>query len=86
MDQKLWIDSIGWLGSIFVVAAYFSVSYDRFRMSPFVYQLLNAAGSLCLIINTVYYRAYPSASVNVIWLFIALIALIRNRLKTKVRS
>ena len=86
MDQKLLIDTIGWLGSVFVVAAYFSVSYDRFRMSPFLYQALNAAGSFCLIINTAYYRAYPSASVNVIWLLIALIALIRNRLKTRVRS
>jgi uncharacterized membrane protein YjdF len=86
MDQKVWIDSIGWLGSIFVVAAYFSVSYDRFRMSPFLYQLLNAAGSLCLIVNTAYYRAYPSASVNIIWLGIALMALIRNRTKTKIKS
>jgi hypothetical protein len=84
MDQKTMIDIVGWLGSVFVVAAYFSVSYERFRMSPFMYQLLNAAGSLCLIVNTAYYRAYPSASVNVIWLFIALIALIRHRLKARV--
>ena len=83
MDQKTLIDIVGWLGSVFVVAAYFSVSYERFRMSPFMYQLLNAAGSLCLIVNTAYYRAYPSASVNVIWLFIALIALIRHRLKAR---
>jgi hypothetical protein len=84
MDQKTLIDIVGWLGSVFVVAAYFSVSYERFRMSPFMYQLLNAAGSLCLIVNTAYYRAYPSASVNIIWLFIALIALIRHRLKARV--
>jgi hypothetical protein len=86
MDQKLVIDTVGWLGSVFVVIAYFSVSYDRFRISPFLYQLLNAAGSLCLIVNTIYYRAYPSASVNIIWLCIALIALIRNRLKANVKS
>jgi hypothetical protein len=84
MDQKTLIDIVGWLGSVCVVAAYFSVSYDRFRMSPLMYQLLNAAGSLCLIVNTAYYRAYPSASVNIIWLFIALIALIRHRLKARV--
>ena len=86
MDQKTLIDIIGWLGSVCVVAAYFSVSYDRFKMSPFLYQLSNAAGSFCLIINTAYYRAYPSASVNIIWLFIALIALVRHRLKAKVRG
>lgn len=80
MDYKLLIDVTGWVGSIFVVIAYFSVSYDKFKISPFSYQLLNAAGSMCLVINTVYYHAFPSASVNVIWLVIALVALIRIRL------
>ncbi len=86
MEYKLLIDIIGWLGSVFVVIAYFSVSYDKFKIRPFLYQLLNALGSLCLIINTIYYRAFPSATVNVIWLGIALTALIRNSLRAKVKS
>lgn len=75
MDYKLLIDITGWLGSVLVVIAYASVSYERMRLHPMLFQLLNAGGSLCLIINTFYYHAYPSATVNVIWLIIALIAL-----------
>lgn len=75
MDYKLLIDITGWLGSVLVVVAYASVSYERMKLHPTIFQLLNAGGSLCLIINTLYYQAYPSATVNVIWLIIALVAL-----------
>lgn len=80
MEYKTLIDVVGWTGSILVVAAYVSVSYERFKLSPRLFQLLNAGGSMCLIANTIYYQAYPSAAVNVIWLFIALIALWRIRI------
>jgi hypothetical protein len=79
MENKILIDIIGWLGSILVVAAYISVSYERFKLRPRVFQMLNAGGSLCLIVNTVYYHAYPSAMVNIIWFIIAMFALWRTR-------
>ncbi|QHT71003.1 hypothetical protein GXP67_32315 [Rhodocytophaga rosea] len=75
MEYKTLIDVVGWAGSILVVAAYISVSYERLKLSPRLFQLLNAGGSICLIANTIYYQAYPSAAVNVIWLFIALVSL-----------
>ena len=77
MEYKNLIDLIGWAGSILVVAAYISVSYERFKLSPRLFQLLNAGGSICLIANTVYYHAYPSAMVNIIWLIIAIVSLWR---------
>jgi hypothetical protein len=81
MENKLIIDIIGWTGSVMVVIAYASVSYEKIKISPYMYQVLNASGSLCLIINTFYYHAFPSALVNIIWLMIALFALIK--LKTR---
>ena len=36
-------------------------------------------GSIFLVINTLYYHAYPSAFVNVIWIGIALAAGFRIR-------
>jgi hypothetical protein len=81
MDYTVVIDSIGWLGSLLVVAAYVSVSYERFKLPPRIFQALNAGGSLCLIVNTVYYHAYPSAMVNIIWLIIAIVALWRIGMK-----
>lgn len=81
MDNKLIIDIIGWIGSVLVVVSYASVSYDKIKLSRLMYQLFNTAGSLCLIVNTVYYHAFPSATVNVIWLGIALVALVKMKVR-----
>jgi hypothetical protein len=77
MEYKTLIDVVGWVGSILVVVAYISVSYERLKLSPRQFQLLNAVGSSSLIANTIYYQAYPSAVLNLIWLFIAMFALWR---------
>lgn len=55
------------------------VSFEKLRAERFLYQFLNAVGSFLLIVNTVYYRAYPSAFVNVVWIVIAFIASVRAR-------
>jgi hypothetical protein len=72
----LFIDIIGWVGSVFVVAAYGMLSMNKLTANSKLYQALNIAGSICLIINTIYYYAYPSTFVNIVWLFIAVFALI----------
>jgi hypothetical protein len=55
------------------------VSFKRLRADSGYYQLLNVVGSCCLIVNTVFYHAYPSASVNIIWILIAIFATLRMR-------
>lgn len=79
---KLLIDGLGWLGAISLIAAYACVSFRKIAADSALYQLMNAAGSLFLIINTVYYHAYPSAFVNVVWIIIAVTA----RLRIKARQ
>ena len=71
---KLFIDIVGWLGASLLLAAYGLVSFRRLRADSFLYQALNALGSLALVVNTLYYHAYPSAFVNLVWITIALIA------------
>jgi hypothetical protein len=78
---KFAVDLVGWLGAGLLLLAYGLVSFQKLRADSGYYQLLNAAGSCCLIVNTVYYRAYPSAFVNVIWIIIAVIASYRMRLR-----
>lgn len=77
MKLKLFIDIVGWLGSIEVIAAYGLNSYQMLNSDSIVFQLLNLTGAIFLIINTIYYRAYPSAFINVVWVIIALIAIVR---------
>jgi len=74
--MEIFVDVIGWIGSLEVIAAYIMVSFEfRKKINRRVYQGLNLTGSLFLIVNTIYHGAYPSAFVNVIWLIIAAIAL-----------
>jgi len=60
-----------------VIVAYGLISSDRVTARSRAYQILNASGSVLLVINTVYYGAYPSTFVNVIWLGIALLGFFR---------
>lgn len=59
-----------------MLAAYWLLSTHRVNARSRLYQVLNIAGSICLIINTLFYSAYPSTFVNIVWLVIAIFALI----------
>lgn len=73
------IDVIGWAGSAAVVSAYGLLSNNILEGKSAIYQLLNLVGGICLVINTIYYRAYPSTFVNIVWSVIAILALMQER-------
>ena len=75
--MKLLIDVLGWVGSVEVIAAYGLNSFQRISSNSALFQTLNLTGGIFLIINTVYYGAYPSTFINIVWVFIALPALYR---------
>lgn len=77
MPPNLWIDIAGWTGVVSLLAAYALVSTRRLEGDSPLYQALNALGSLLLIVNSGYYRAFPSVGINVAWIAIALYALAR---------
>ena len=72
------IDIIGWLGSILVVAAYALNIYGKLSSESTPYYALNISGSAGLIVNTLYHHAIPSMVVNVVWIGIALVALLKR--------
>lgn len=77
MTLELWIDIMGWVGSIEVIIAYFMISTHRIDANNIYYQLLNGTGAILLIVNTVYYGAFPSTFINIVWLVIAAHAIIK---------
>jgi hypothetical protein len=77
------VDVIGWIGSILVIIAYALNIYGKLRSDAPLYSILNIAGSAGLIVNTLYHHAIPSAVVNIIWVCIAMVALIRKTPKKK---
>ncbi len=72
------IDLLGWIGSIMVVLAYALNIYKKLSSDTILYYLLNIIGSTLLIVNTIYHHAIPSAFVNVIWVLIAAVALLKR--------
>ena len=77
MDLTTLVNVIGWAGSVAVLAAYLLVSMNRLKGDSVPYQVLNLFGSVFLMTNTIYMGAYPSSFVNLVWLFIAIFAIVR---------
>jgi hypothetical protein len=73
------IDVIGWVGAVLVLYAYFMVSTKKLSGDSLHFQAANISGAFCLIINTYYHHAYPSAVVNVIWIGIAFYSLYNQK-------
>lgn len=83
MEHNLWIDIVGWIGAGLILIAYGAVSSGRVEAKSHLYQLLNMFGSIFLIINTVYYQAFPSTFVNLVWIAIAVLSLLSLRRATQ---
>jgi hypothetical protein len=79
MNNNVWFDAIGWAGAAALLVAYAMVSSKRLEASSTAYQLLNIIGSLLLAANTVFYRAYPSSFVNLIWMGIAIFSIVTRK-------
>jgi hypothetical protein len=75
LSIHLIVDIVGWIGAALILIAYFLVSTRRVEGNALSYQILNIFGSVFLIVNTFYYRAFPSTFVNIIWIAIALYSL-----------
>jgi hypothetical protein len=84
--MKIWIDILGWIGSVEILLAYGLNSYQKLRSDSLVFYVLNLTGGLLLILYTVYKEAYASAFINVVWVIIAVIAMARFFLKRKTNS
>ena len=79
--MKLVADLLGWAGALILLSAYGAVSFRKIPPDSTLYQICNGVGGVFLVVNTVYYHAYPSAFVNVVWIAIAIAA--RARMKQR---
>lgn len=84
MDLELLINILGWIGSIEVVVAYGLNSYQKIKSDSLPFYILNITGGILLIIYSVYKAAYANTFINVVWVIIAIPALIRFIQKRKV--
>ena len=83
MNYPILMEITGWSGSAMVVAAYVFNIRGKLDAKSKVYIWLNIVGSICLIAYTFYLHAYPNTVVNLIWVLVAMYALIRSVGKKK---
>ena len=86
MNADLIIDILGWIGVALLLVAYGLVSARKLDGDSLRYQMLNLLGSTLLILNSLFYGAYPSVGVNIAWIAIALISITQVVRKTKLNT
>lgn len=80
---KLLFDITGWIGSFAVVLAYALNSYQKIKSDSYLFLFLNIIGGLCLIAYTAFYSAFANTFLNIVWVIIAIPALIKLAQKKK---
>ena len=77
MDLELLVNILGWIGSLEVVAAYGLNSYQKIKSDSLLFYVLNITGGILLIVYSVYKAAYANTFINIVWVIIAIPALIK---------
>jgi hypothetical protein len=73
------VNVLGWAGAAALLLAYALVSTGRLPPESARFQMTNIAGALALMVNSTYFGALPSAFLNVVWIAIGIVALVRAR-------
>ena len=71
------VEALGWLGAALILAAYALLTAGKVTARSPLYQWMNVAGAAGFIVNSGFNGAYPSAVLNVVWMGIGAVALLR---------
>ena len=84
--MRLFIDILGWIASISILTAYALNSYQKIKSDSYTFLILDIIGGVCFVIYTFYLKAYANTFLNVVWVIIAIPALMKVIKKSKVTS
>jgi hypothetical protein len=71
--------TIGWIGTILIVVAYYLVSSKKVIGNSKIYQTMNLLGAICVGVNVFSQQAWPALVLQIIWGIIAISSLVKNR-------
>lgn len=78
MNINLFINILGWTGSILYLLAYALVSLKKTDGDSLLYQGINIFAGTLLVIYTLYLGAYATTGLNALWVIIGLFTLSRK--------
>ena len=76
--MNYFVEIIGWIGAVLIVGAYSLNITGKLKSSSALYIISNLVGGIFFTVNTLVHHAYPSMIVNIIWVFIAVVALLKK--------
>ena len=71
------VEAAGWAGALLILIAYLLLSMGRLTGGSPAYQWMNVVGAAGFVINGWANGALPSATLNVVWMAIGIVALWR---------
>ena len=77
--MKFLIEGIGWLAALLILLAYGLASAGKVQATSLSYQLLNIFGAAGFIVNSGWNGALPSVGLNIVWMGIGIVTLLRAR-------
>lgn len=80
MTLSFAVEAVGWIGAVLILAAYGLLTAGKLTSRDVAYQLMNVVGAAGFIVNSAWNGAWPSAILNVIWVGIGVVALMRMAL------
>ena len=86
MELRTFIEIAGWVGATLILAAYALISAGRLNARSPLYQWMNVVGAIGFMINGGWHNAWPSFGLNLVWLAIGILALMRKGRSTAAQS
>jgi len=72
------VNVVGWIGMALLIGAYGLVTAAKILGTSLQFQLMNLVGGGALMVNSAYYGAWPSAVLNMVWVVIGVVGLLRS--------
>jgi hypothetical protein len=80
------VEVAGWAGASLILGAYLLLSMQKVTGQSKLYQGMNIVGAAGFIVNGFWHGAIPSAVLNVVWMLIGVVTLMRVSARAKASS
>ena len=71
------VEIAGWAGASLILLGYLLITAGKLTGQSPAYQWMNVAGAAGFIVNGWWHGAIPSAALNIVWMLIGAVALLR---------
>ena len=77
--MELFIELIGWLGTILIVLSYLLVSSGKLKGTAPKFLYMNILGAIAIAIHVYFKQSWPAFSLQIVWIIISLSALRKKK-------